>query len=75
MKNKKDKKKHKGVEEIKLQIPMVLEEDLNPENISNVITVTKLATRRKSVEFGKRNRIKKRKKIKRLIQLLLKVIS
>ena len=30
MKNRKDKKNHKGVEEIKVEIPMVLEEDANP---------------------------------------------
>ena len=44
MKNRKDKKYHKGVGEFKVEIPMVLEEDPNPENISNVIIATRLAT-------------------------------
>ena len=44
MKNKKGKKKHLGVGEVKVEIPMVLEEDPNLENILNVITATRLAT-------------------------------
>ena len=44
MKNRKDKKNQKGVGEVKVEIPMVLEEDPNLENISNVITTTRLAT-------------------------------
>ena len=44
MKNRKDKKNHKVVREVKVEIPLVLEEDLNPENILNVITTTRLAT-------------------------------
>ena len=44
MKNLKDKKNHKGIGEVKVEIPMVLEEDPNPENISNVVTTTRLAT-------------------------------
>ena len=44
MKNRKDKKNHKGVGEVKVEFPMILEEDLNPENILNVITATRLAT-------------------------------
>ena len=54
MKNRKDKKNQKGVGEVKVEIPMVLEEDPNPENILNVITATRLAPR-KSARFGKRN--------------------
>ena len=30
MKNRKDKKKHKGMGEVKVEIPMALEEDPNP---------------------------------------------
>ena len=41
--NKKGKKSSKGVGEVKVEISMVLEEDSNPENISNVITATRLA--------------------------------
>ena len=67
MKNRKDKKRQKGMGEVKVETPMILDEDPNLENISNVTTAT-------SVGFGKRNRMKRRKKIKRLIQLLLKVI-
>ena len=44
MKNRKDKKNQKGMGEVKVEISMVLEEDPNLENISNVITVTRLAT-------------------------------
>ena len=44
MKNKKDKKNQKDVGEVKVEIPMVLEEDSNPEKISNVITTKRLAT-------------------------------
>ena len=44
MKNKKDKKNRVGVGEVKVEILMVLEEDPNPEIISNVITATRLAT-------------------------------
>ena len=44
MKNKKGKKNLKGVREVKVEIPMVLEEDPNPENMSNVIIATRLAT-------------------------------
>ena len=44
MKNRKDKKNQKGVGEVKVEIPMVLEEDHNLENLSNVITTTWLAT-------------------------------
>ena len=44
MKNKKGRKNHKDVGEVKIGIPMVLEEDQNSENISNVITTTRLAT-------------------------------
>ena len=44
MKNKKGKKNQKGMGEVKLEIPMFLEEDQNPENILNVITTTRLAT-------------------------------
>ena len=43
MKNKKDKKNHKGVEKVKVEI-LVLEEDPNLENILNVIIATRLAT-------------------------------
>ena len=43
MKNRKDKKNQKGVGEVKVEIPMVLEDNLNPENILNVITATRLA--------------------------------
>ena len=43
MKNRKDKKNQKGMGEVKVEIPMVLEEDPNPENILNVITATRLA--------------------------------
>ena len=43
MKNKKGKKKNLGVGEVKVEIPMVLEEDPNLENILNVITATRLA--------------------------------
>ena len=74
MKNNKGKKNQKGMEEVKVEIPMGLEEDPNLENISNVITTTRLAILRNSVGFGKRNRMKLKNKIKRLIQLLLKVI-
>ena len=44
IKNKKDKKNQKSVREVKVEIPMVLEEYPNLENISNVITATRLAT-------------------------------
>ena len=44
MKNKKDKKNHNEVGEVKVKIPMVLEEDPNLGNISNDITATRLAT-------------------------------
>ena len=44
MKNMKDKKNQKGMGEVNLEIPMVLEEDPKPENILNVITATRLAT-------------------------------
>ena len=44
MKKRKDKKNHKAVGEVKVEIPMVLEEDPNPKNILNVITTTRLAT-------------------------------
>ena len=44
MKNKKDKKNQKDVREVKVEIPMVLEEDPNSENILNVITATRLVT-------------------------------
>ena len=44
MKNKKDKKNHKGVEKVKVEIFLVLEEDSNLENILNVIIATRLAT-------------------------------
>ena len=54
MKNRKDKKNQKGVGEVKVEIPMVLEEYPNPENILNVITATRFAPR-KSARFGKRN--------------------
>ena len=43
MKNRKDKKNRKGVGEVKVEILMVLEEDLNLENILTVITATRLA--------------------------------
>ena len=43
MKNK-SKKNQKGVREVKVEIPMVLEEDPNKKNISNVITITRLTT-------------------------------
>ena len=42
--NKKDKKNQKGVGEVKAEILMVLEEDPNLENISNVIIATRLVT-------------------------------
>ena len=44
MKNKKDKKNQKGVGEVKVEIPMVSEEDPNLEKILNVIIATRLAT-------------------------------
>ena len=44
MKNMKDKKKQKGVGEVKVEIPMVLKEGLDLGNISNVITTIRLAT-------------------------------
>ena len=44
MKNKKDEKNQKGARKVEVEILMVLEEDQNPENISNVITTTRLAT-------------------------------
>ena len=44
MKNKKGKKNHKAMGEFKVEIPMVLEEDPNLENISNVIIATRLTT-------------------------------
>ena len=44
MKNRKDKKNHKGVGEVKVEIPMVLKEGPNLENISNVIIATRLDT-------------------------------
>ena len=44
VKNKKGKKNQKGVGEVKVEILMVLEEDPNLENKSNVITTTRLAT-------------------------------
>ena len=43
-KSRKDKKNQKGMGEVKVEIPMVLEEDPNPENILNVITATRLVT-------------------------------
>ena len=44
MKNRKDKKNQKGLGEVKVEIPMVLEEDPNPENILNIIIATRLLT-------------------------------
>ena len=44
MKNKKDKKNHKGMEKFKVAIFLVLEEHPNLENILNVIIATRLAT-------------------------------
>ena len=44
MKNKKDEKNQKGARKVEVEILMVLEEDQNLENISNVITTTRLAT-------------------------------
>ena len=44
MKNRKDKKNQKGVGEVKVEIPMVLEEVPNPKNILNVITASRFAT-------------------------------
>ena len=44
MKNRKDMKTQKGMGEVKVEIPMVLEEDPNLENILNVITATTLTT-------------------------------
>ena len=44
MKNKKDKKNHKGVGEVKVEISMVLKEDTNPKNLSNSIITTRLGT-------------------------------
>ena len=57
-KKRKARKTRKGVEEVKVEIPMVLEEDQNPKYVSNVTIATSLATLRKSVGFGKRNRMK-----------------
>ena len=37
-------KNHKGMGEVKVELPMVLEEDPNPKKISNIITATKFAT-------------------------------
>ena len=44
MKNKKDKQNQKSLRKVKVEIPMVLEEYPNLENISNVITTTRLPT-------------------------------
>ena len=44
MKKRKVRKTRKGVEEVKVEIPMVLEEDPNPKYISNVTIATSLAT-------------------------------
>ena len=38
------REKPKGMGEVKTEILIILEEDPNPENISNVITTTRLAT-------------------------------
>ena len=40
----KNKKNQKCVGEVEVEIPMVLEEDSNPKNISNVIIATRLTT-------------------------------
>ena len=40
----KKQENQKGIGEVKVEIIMVLEEDPNPEKISNVITATRLAT-------------------------------
>ena len=58
MKKRKARKIIKGMGEVKVEIPMVLEEDPNQKNISNVIIAKRLATLIKSVGFGKRNKMK-----------------
>ena len=53
---------------------MVLEEDPNPENASNVITTTRVGHMKKECRIWKKEHNGVKKEIKRLIQLLLKVI-